>query len=198
MPVVSELARADASPSIAAMYDRIFGKGRDPVAEPGTATGTPGNWWTIWARTPALLGFFNQYSYLDAPLDPMLRGLVLARTGYVRESRFVYSQHCKGARGAGIAEDKIAGIPAWTMHDVYTQRERAALALTDALAGDDGRLHDDVFAALQQHFSNEELLTLLYFINLYILHATTCRALRLEYDDIDERITEVPRPESAA
>ena len=30
---------------------------------------------------------------------------------------------------------------------------------------------------------------------MYDLHATMCRALRLEYDDVDERITEVPAPE---
>jgi alkylhydroperoxidase family enzyme len=194
MPVVSELRRADASPAIAAMYDRIFGKDRDPVADPGTATGTPGNWWTIWARTPQFLDFFSKYSYQDAPLAPELRGLVLGRTGYVRESRFVYSQHCKGARMLGVPEEKIAGIPAWQIKDCYTPRERAVLALVDGIAGADGRVHDDVFATLRLHFNAEEILVLVYFINLYILHATTCRALSLEYDDIEERIVEVPKP----
>ena len=33
------------------VYDMLFG-GRDPVAEPGTATGTPGNWWTVFALVP--------------------------------------------------------------------------------------------------------------------------------------------------
>ncbi|MDZ4371431.1 MAG: carboxymuconolactone decarboxylase family protein [Phenylobacterium sp.] len=196
MPVVSELGRADASPGVAAMYDRIFGEGRDPVAEPGTATGTPGNWWTIWARTPNLLSFFSQYSYNDAPLAPELRGLVLARTGYVRESRFVYSQHCKSARMLGVPEEKIAGLPAWQVKDVYTPRERAVLAFVDGIAGDDGRVHDDVFAAVQAHFDAEQILVLVYFINLYILHSTTCRALRLEYDDIAERIVEIPKPKA--
>src|SRR6187549_3113893 len=113
MPVVGELSRADASPEIAAMYDRIFGLGRDPVAEPGSSTGTPGNFWTVWARVPQLLNFFRHYSYNDAPLlDAQLRGLVLARTGYVRESRFVFSQHCKTMRAQGVPEEKIAALPA--------------------------------------------------------------------------------------
>lgn len=197
MPVIPELRRADASPSIAAMYDRIFGAGRDPVADPGTATGTPGNWWTVWARTPALLAFFQKYSYNDAPLAGDLRGLVLARTGYIRESHFVYSQHCKSARMLGVAEEKIAGLPAWSVHDCYTPRERATLAFVDAVAGADGRVHDDVFTALKTHFNTEEILVLLYFINLYILHATTGRALKLEYDDIEERIVEVPAPKKS-
>lgn len=197
MPVISELSRADASPKIAAMYDRIFGAGRDPVTNPGTSTGTPGNWWTVWAKVPALLDFFRLYSYNDAPLATDLRGLVLARTGYIRESRFVYSQHCKTARSLGVAEEKIAGLPSWSIKDCYTPRERATLAFVDAVAGDDGRVHDDVFAALKTHFNDEEILVLLYFINLYILHAATCRALKLEYDDVDERVVEVPAPKRA-
>ena len=36
------------------MYDRLFGD-RDPVAEPGTATGTPGDWWTVFANSPDVL-----------------------------------------------------------------------------------------------------------------------------------------------
>ena len=36
------------------MYDRLFDD-RDPVAEPGTATGTPGNWWTVFALVPDVL-----------------------------------------------------------------------------------------------------------------------------------------------
>ena len=35
-----------------AMYDFLFGPDRDPVAEPGTASGTPGDWWTVFALCP--------------------------------------------------------------------------------------------------------------------------------------------------
>lgn len=138
----------------------------------------------------------RHYSYNDAPLlDAQLRGLVLARTGYVRESRFDFSQHCKTMRAQGVSEEKIAALPAWSVHpEIYTPRERAVLAYIDGIALADGRVHDDVFAAMQEHFSAEAILTITYFINLYILHATTGRALRLEYDDIDERIVEVPAP----
>ncbi len=32
---------------------------------------------------------------------------------------------------------------------------------------------------------------------MYDMHATICRALRLEYDDVDERVTEIAAPEGA-
>ncbi|MFP6630207.1 MAG: carboxymuconolactone decarboxylase family protein, partial [Myxococcota bacterium] len=51
MPRLHPVARADATPEIQKMYDLLFGD-RDPVAEPGTETGTPGNWWTVFAIVP--------------------------------------------------------------------------------------------------------------------------------------------------
>jgi hypothetical protein len=33
---------------------------------------------------------------------------------------------------------------------------------------------------------------------MYEMHATICRALRLEYDDVEERVVEVPAPGGAA
>ena len=41
MPRLRQVPRAEAEPDVAKMYDMLFGD-RDPVAEPGTATGTPG------------------------------------------------------------------------------------------------------------------------------------------------------------
>ena len=44
MPRLREVSRKDADPSVLPVYDALFGD-RDPVTDPGTATGTPGNWW---------------------------------------------------------------------------------------------------------------------------------------------------------
>jgi hypothetical protein len=60
-----------------------------------------------------------------------------------------------------------------------------------------GRVAEPVFEALKQHLSDEEILELTYITALYEMHATMCRALRLEYDDVDERVVEIPAPEGA-
>ncbi len=52
MPRLRQVPRAEATPSVVAMYDFLFGPDRDPVAEPGTASGTPGDWWTVFALVP--------------------------------------------------------------------------------------------------------------------------------------------------
>ncbi len=55
MPRVNLISRDKASPEVLAMYDKVFGPARDPVASPGTSTGTPGDWWTVWANSPDVM-----------------------------------------------------------------------------------------------------------------------------------------------
>ena len=196
MPRIEGLSRAEAPAEIKERYDEIFGTERDPVAEPGTSSGTPGNWWTVWARVPGILSAFSAYSYRNAPIDPKLRELALIRTGYARQSQFVFSQHCKVARRIGLEEEKIQAVACWTIANVFTARERAVLAYVDGQILEGGRVHDRIFAALKEHISDEEILILTYLINAYALHATSTRALRLEYDDVPERIMEIPVPET--
>jgi hypothetical protein len=69
------------------------------------------------------------------------------------------------------------------------------LAYTDEVMLADGRVQDATFDALREHLSEEAVLELTYAIASYGLHATMCRALRLEYDDVDERIVEIPVPD---
>ena len=103
--------------------------------------------------------------------------------------------HCKASRDVGLSEEQIEAIPHWAVADCYSPIERAVLAYTDCLVLDGGRTPDGVFDALREALSDEEILELTYVVELYDLHATMCRALRLEYDDVDERIVEVPAPE---
>jgi hypothetical protein len=138
MPRLREVSRDQADPFVRQIYQVLFGE-RDPVREPGTETGSPGNWWTVFALSPDCF-----------------------------------------------------------RPDVFTPVERAVLAYTDCLVLDGGRTPDGVFAALKSHLSDEEILELTYVTTLYEMHASMCRALRLEYDDVDERVTEVAAPTEAA
>ncbi|MAT94675.1 MAG: carboxymuconolactone decarboxylase [Halioglobus sp.] len=201
MPRLRQVPRAEADPVATAMYDMLF-PGRDPVAEPGTETGTPGNWWTVFALVPDCLrhaiGGFQFYRDPARKLDPQLRELGQTRAGYTRGSQFVYSQHCKSCRSVGMAEDKIQAIAHWQLSELFTPLERAVLAYTDALVLEGGRVPEAVFDALRAQLCDEEILELTYITALYEMHAVMSRALRLEYDDVDERIVEVAAPPGSA
>jgi len=194
MPRLRQVSKAEAHPLAQQIYGTLFGE-RDPVKEPGTATGTPGNWWTVFAVVPDIFDHavagFQVYRSSKRKLDPKLRELGQMRAVWGRGSKFVFSQHCKAARSVGLSEEKIAAVPAWQTADCFSPLERAVLAYTDALVYDGGRVADGVFAALKAHLSDEQILEFTYVTALYDMHAVMSRALKLEYDDVDDRIVEV-------
>ncbi len=182
------------APIVTVMYDLLFGD-RDPVAEPGTSDGTPGDWWTVFALVPDILEHavqgFGLYQSPARRLDPVLRELAQARVGWASGSQFVFSQHCKSLRALDVPEEVIAAVPHWAAADCFDPTQRLVLAYTDSLAFDHGRVADGVFDALRSHLPDEEILELTYITTLYLQHAVMSRALRTEFDDRDEVVVEV-------
>jgi alkylhydroperoxidase family enzyme len=197
MPRLRQVSRADAPPEVLDMYNRLFGDG-DPVTHPGTATGTPGNWWTVFALVPEIFNSavsqFGLFSSKRRQLPPYFRELAITRTGFAAGSKFVFSQHMKAARAAAIPAAKVAAISSWASSPAFDAADRAVLAYTDDLVLADGRVDDATFSRLKELLTDEAILELTYVVCTYRLHATICRALRLEYDDVGERVVEVPAP----
>ena len=195
MPRLRQVGRDDAHPFAQAMYRMLFAD-RDPVVEPGTASGTPGNWWTVFALVPDAFDHttagFQFYRSPNRLLAPKLRELGQTRAGFLVGSRFVFSQHCKACRDVGFTDEQVDALPAWSVADCWSPVERAVLAYTDCLVLQHGRVPDAVFTTLQQHLSDEEILEFTYITATYAMHATMSRALRLEYDDVDDPVAEVP------
>ncbi|MBI3801126.1 MAG: carboxymuconolactone decarboxylase family protein [Deltaproteobacteria bacterium] len=197
MARLRQIAKAEATPEILEIYRQFFGE-RDPVAEPGTATGTPGDYWTTFALVPDLLQMARRdLMGLLQPgrkLDPKLRELAILRTGIVGDSRFEYSQHLKVARMVGIPEEKLAAIKGWTTSEAFAPVERAVMAATDEILARN-LVEDETFAALHKHLSDPEILELFVVIGLWRMHGLIVRALHLEYDnDTTARMKEVPAP----
>jgi len=201
MPRLRQVPKREAHPNAQKLYELIF-EDRDPVEQPGTATGTPGNWWTVFANVPDCfdhtLQGFAFYRSRNRKISPKLRELGQIRAGYARGSRFVFSQHCKAARSVGLSEEQVQAIPHWQVAACFSPIERAVLAYTDCLVLQGGRVPEGVFDALRAELSDVEILELTYITCTYDMHATMSRALRLEYDDVEDPITEVPAPESGS
>ena len=199
MPRLREVPLAEADAKVAApLYAQLFGE-RDPVAEPGTATGTRGDWWTVFANSPDTLRHAAQgFAYYRSParkLDPVLRELGQTWAGWAMGSQFVFSQHCKSLRGLGVSEEKIAALPVWQTSEVFDAKERLVLAYADRLVCHGGRVPDALFVQVKAAFSDEEVLELTYITCLYHMHAIMSRALRTEFDDRDDPVVEVAAPE---
>ena len=200
MPRLRQISRSDATnATILTYYDRLFGP-RDPVSQPGTATGTRGDWWTVFALVPDIfehaVAGFGIYRAPVRKLDPVLRELGQTRAGWARGCQFVFSQHCKSLRGLKVSEEKIDAIRFWTVSKLFGERERTVLAYTDCLVLAGGRVPEEVMQALKSFLSDEEVLELTYITCLYDMHAVMTKALRLEFDDRDDPIVEVAAPEN--
>jgi alkylhydroperoxidase family enzyme len=200
MPRLHQVTRDEAKAEIILkLYDALFGA-RDPVTQPGTATGTRGDWWTVFALAPDIFQHavdgFAVYRHPERKLDPVLRELGQTRAGWAKGSQFVFSQHCKSLRGLGVSDAKIAAIPSWTVSDLFDDKERAVLAYADCLSQAGGRVPDAVFDKLKTFLSDLEIFELTYITCLYDMHAVMTKALRLEFDDRDDPIVEVAAPES--
>ena len=200
MPRLKQAGREAGNPFANQIFDLLFGD-RDPIAEPGTATGTPGNWWTVFNIVPDAFKHttegFQFYRSKNRKLDPKLRELGQIRAGFAVGSQFVFSQHCKASRDVGLTEDQIAAIPHWQVADCFSPLERAVLAYTDGLVLQRGRVPDGVFEALKAELSDEEILEFTYITCTYMMHAIMSRALKLEYDDVDERVVEIVAPDGS-
>ena len=200
MPVLRQVPRSEVTAEVVTnYYNRLFGPTRDPVAEPGTATGTPGDWWTVFALAPDIFQHavdgFAVYRHPDRKIDPVLRELGQTRAGWAKGSQFVFSQHCKSLRGLGVSDAKIAAIPFWTVSDLFSDQERAVLAYTDCLTQADGRTPLEVFDKLKTFWSDEQIFEFTYITTLYAMHAVITRALRMEFDNRPDPIVEVAAPE---
>ncbi len=62
---------------------------------------------------------------------------------------------------------------------------------------DRGRVPDQLFDALYERLGDQATLELTYITALYLQHAVMSRALRTEWDDVDERVVEVAGPDDA-
>lgn len=198
MPRLRQVSRKDTTDeTILRTYNLLFGD-RDPVAEPGTATGTRGDWWTVFALVPDIFDHavrgFALYRNPVRKLDPVLRELGQTRAGWVKGSQFVFSQHCKSLRGLKVSEEKIAAVPHWQVADCFDEKERAVLAYADCLAGAGGRTPEAVMDKLKTFLSDEEILEFTYITALYDMHAVMTKALNLEFDDRPDPIVEIAAP----
>jgi alkylhydroperoxidase family enzyme len=192
-----QVSLAEAPPEIRRIYQLIFND-RDPVAQPGTATGSPGDYWTTLALVPDILKMSSDvlFALLQAgrKLKPQHRELAILRTAIVGDCRFEYSQHLKLARQIGISQDKLQAIKSWTTSLKFDEVERAVMAAADEIVARN-LVEDATFSALKNHLSDEQIVELFFVITTYRMHGMMVRALHLEFDnDTTARMEEVPGP----
>lgn len=94
-------------------------------------------------------------------LEESLLYLIDTRASQINGCAFCIDMHIRDAKAAGETDDRINLLTAWREVDLYTPRERAALAWTEKLTRlADSHVTDQDFNAARKEFTEEELANL--------------------------------------
>ncbi|MGH3670657.1 MAG: carboxymuconolactone decarboxylase family protein [Pseudonocardiaceae bacterium] len=91
-------------------------------------------------------------------LDHTLLELIKMRSSQINGCAFCLDMHSKDARANGETEQRLYALNAWRETPFYTDRERAALALTEAITLiTDGHVSDEVYEQACAVFDEKEV-----------------------------------------
>jgi len=114
------------------------------------------------ARMRALEHYLNT----ESRLEPVLLDLVRLRASLMNGCEYCIQLHTAELKKLHEPEERITGVSdwrgaGWAPGGAYTQRERAALAWTEAVTDiQDGHAPDAVYAQVREHFSEVETVNL--------------------------------------
>lgn len=122
-----------------------------------------------WGLSPAVPGKLIEASVLvdQSSLEQRLLHLVYTRASQLNGCAFCLEMHTREAREAGESEERLYAVSVWEESPLFSERERAALAWTEAVTLVSAeRVPDAVWERVRPHFADEELAMLTYAVAL--------------------------------
>ena len=119
---------------------------------------------------PSMAPVMKAMFALEAPLahstlEPALRELVKMRASQINGCAYCLDMHWKDLRAAGETEQRMYGLDAWAESPYYSDRERAALAWTEAVTNiREGHVSDEVYEQVRKFFTEKELADLTFAV----------------------------------
>jgi AhpD family alkylhydroperoxidase len=126
-------------------------------------------------------------------LEPMLLELVKLRASQINGCAHCIDMHTKQLRADGETEQRLYLLNAWDESPFYSERERAALAWTEAVTLiTDGHVPDEVYATARAQFDEQELTNLTYAI----VAINSANRLNIAFRTVPGSYRARPRPSS--
>jgi AhpD family alkylhydroperoxidase len=97
-------------------------------------------------------------------LDPVVLELVQIRASQINRCAYCIDYHTSDARKAGETEERVHQLSAWQDSSLFTEKERAALGLTEAVTRLSEGVSDAVWDEAAKHFEEKELAQLVSLI----------------------------------
>jgi AhpD family alkylhydroperoxidase len=118
----------------------------------------------------------------ETTLGPQLIELVKMRASQINGCAYCLDMHSKALRKNGETEQRLYVLSGWRESPLYTPRERAALAWTDALTRiAETQAPDDVYDDVRRHFDDKEVIDLTTLIGMINLWNRLAISLRYEH-----------------
>jgi len=122
----------------------------------------------IKAVSPAIITQMIGFGKLleESGLDPGLRELIKVRASQINGCAFCLDMHVRDARNLGISDDRLHLLCVWREVPGFSEAERAALALTEAVTriAEKG-VSDALYEEVRRHYTAEQYVGLLTTIN---------------------------------
>ena len=138
--------------------------------EPQTASGMEPI--EIWAHQPKMLfgmGKFNQSVRKGKAVDDRIKNLVELKGAQMIGCEYCVDLGSQICRHSGFCDDELRALPYYRQSDLFTERERLALDYAVAVMRTPVEVTDELFAAMKEHFSDQQLVeitALLTVVNL--------------------------------
>jgi len=119
--------------------------------------GTPPNLYKALANHPQLVAAWSEFSKTlrhDTRTPRALRELVILRGAQLMRSEYEWAQHLPMARKAGVSEAQIQALASWRTSPLFDEREKAALALGEAVT--QGDVTEKIYAEAMRHFDHHD------------------------------------------
>jgi alkylhydroperoxidase family enzyme len=171
MARIKGVPRSKAGPMVRLAYR--FGPGMTKkLTGRGPQTGSGLEPMEIWAYQPKMMlgmGRFNQAIRKGKTVDERVRNLVELKGAQMIGCEFCADLGSQIWRNSGFSDDELLALPRYQSSDRFTEREKVALDYTVGVMRTPVDVSDDLFARMQEHFSEEqivEITALLTLVNL--------------------------------
>jgi AhpD family alkylhydroperoxidase len=139
----------------------------------------------VLANAPALLDGWLEFGWSlrqEASSDRGLRELAIMRVAQLTGCEYVWRSHYRMAESGGIRPDSLSALAAWRSSNLYSDVERAVLAVTDALTVD-AAVPDDVWAAFDDYFDDRQKVEIVLTISWYACAARVANGLQVPLEE---------------
>ncbi|AFA73557.1 putative carboxymuconolactone decarboxylase [Gordonia polyisoprenivorans VH2] len=141
--------------------------------------------WTMLLRRPkyarALYSVLTDLLFRNT-LPERLRELLIMRIGWATNAEFEWAQHWKVAGQLGVPEADILAVRDWSASDRFDPADRAALRAADEVIAE-GVISDETWAALGEHFGEEDLIELVAVLATWYSVSIMVRSLHVPLDE---------------